>query len=682
MAESSYPTIGHEQADVYILPTKSIAWAGFTLDQIMSRGQFDRLQTATIGPIESTERKRYELGRLVAMDTVPPRSIDKPVSLEWSECGIWRIENLLGGLAYDASSDITQDTYEVDQSEICLLIHKLDDSSPTRQVIESSLVWRAVTDNRNWSIPANLDDDIKASCRLTGEHSLITANTGGKIVPNSLAAVAGVVTPLLATCLERDDWSTDDDGTNAYSVLTVNPAPAATAITVANETWVVAGQDILIYKSATVWETNKVVSVDAGTNVITLQDALTGDYDIGALVKRTRGYALYVINATKKGLDAYLKLGDDYREVMAAGVWTITNIDGGTSIGATDVCWVAYMVPSGDTEWVDNDTDLYGITPDCCRFVIDSDTDFSETTIGLAAVPVAEDALVDFEGSGTGTSGEFVSYEFTCANAGKVKSCVAMMGKTGAPVGEMVAQIYTDSTGVPGVAFGNPSNPVLHSTFTAGARGVSVTFSWVDGPDLVKTTVYHIVWKTRNYAYTSGVTEVFLDTDANGSVAGDPINKGTGIEIPVWSSVADAGADVGVTLMGAHVIKRIQGMEISFNLNRTARYEMGNEVAIDRPFETTDVTANIPMFESDITTVARLTNKNPALVKALRPEQSPDIYGRLEIYSTADKLAADIVKCIELTVKKTSQENAATANDVGTKRVSLTGEEFTIAAAL
>lgn len=682
MAESSYPTIGHEQADVFVLPIKNVDWAGFTLDQTMARAQFDRLQTATIGPIESTERKRYELGRLLAMDTVAPRSIDKPVSFEWSECGIWRIENLLGGLAYNASSDITQDTYEVDQSEICVLIHKLDDSSPTRQVIESSLVWRAVTDNRNWSIPANLDDDIKASCRLTGEHSIITANAAGKVVPNCLTAVGGVLTPLLATCLERDDWNTDDDGTADRSILTANPAAGDTAITVADATWVAAGQDILIWTSASEWETNRVVSVNAGTNVITLQDALDNDFDVGAVVKRTMGYALFVTNATVGGLEAYLELGDDYREIMTGGVWTIIPVDGGTAISGANVCWVAYMIPSGDTEWVDNDTDLYGITPDCCRLVVDSSNDYSTSTVGLLGVAVTEDTLIDFISSGAGADDEWISYEFTAANSGKVKSVVAHMGKTGAPAGEMIAQIYTNNAGAPNAALGNPSNPVAHSTLTAAARGSDTTFTWVDGPELTASTVYHIVWKTSNYTYADGVTEVFLDTDADGDAANDPINTGDGAESPAWVNEPNAGAEVSVTLMGAHVVKRIQGMDVSVNFNRTARYEMGNDTAIDRPFESTDITANVPMFESDITTVARLTNKNPDVVKTLRPEQAPTIYARLEIYKTADKLPADILKCIELTVKRTSQEQGATANDVGTKRVSLTGEEFAITPSL
>jgi len=686
MAESSYPTIGHEQINAYLFPIRTTAWSGYTRAQAFARAQIDRAQTIGMGPVELGERKIYEIGRDSEMDIVPNSSTDKPVTIEYLEYGSMRPENLMTGRAYASTADIGQGDFDANDAECAVLIHKLSDASPA-MVIESTWILRCAADSLGWSIPANNEDDIKTSVKLTAVDQMMTSNGAGMGLCDPLVASAGVLS-LLAPAgvpIERDDWGDDDDGTSDRTVLTANPAPGATTLTVRDSSIFSVGHYILVKIDESNWETTRVASIVNPTS-ITIYDGLDLDYDIGAVVRRTRGFAVVVSNATIKD---FLKQGSEYREKLTAGVYTMINVDSGSSIGATDVVWVAYNVAPAQELWTDNDTDLYNIKPDQVRFLIDSSADFSTETTGFVGSAVTEDAKLDFVSSGTDLDGEWFCYKFIALKPGKVKQLTALMSKTGTPVGEMYACIYnTNLGGLPDLPTGNPSNPVLISTFTASAHatitGATVTFTWTDGPEIVASGVYAVVFKTAGYTYAAGTTEACWLVDVDGDTAGDPIysgdpNAGT---IFVNTATENNGAEVHVTVAGAHELLRVQGLDISMTLNRTKRFETGSSEPISSTFEQADVTCNIPMYESEVTTLAKLANKNNGTVKTIRPEQVPYVYCRLEIYRTADKFPADILKCIEMRLKRTSLEYGASATDVTTKRVTMTGSTLTIASAL
>jgi len=685
MGESSYPTIGHEQINAYLFPIRTAAWSGYTKSQAFTRAQIDRAQTIGMGPVELGERKIYEIGRDSEMDIVPNSSTDKPVTIEYLEFGSMRPENLMTGKAYASAADITQGDFDANYAECALLIHKLSDASPA-MVIESTWILRCAADSLGWSIPANNEDDIKTSVKLTAVDQMMTSNSAGMgICEPLIASVASVVSPS-GIPIERDDWGDDDDGTSDRTVLTADPAIGATTLAVRDSSIFSVGHYILIKIDESNWETTRVASIVNPTS-ITIYDGLDLDYGIGAVVKRTRGFAVVVSNATIARID-YLKQGSEYREKLTAGVYTVINVDSGSNIGATDDVWVAYNVASAQELWTDNDTDLYNIKPDQVRFLIDSSADFSTETTGFVGTAVTEDAKLDFASSGTNVDNEWYSYKFTALKSGKIKQLAALMSKTGSSIGEMYACIYTDTPGIPAIQTGNPSNPVLISTFAASAHatitGGTVTFTWTDGPELTASTVYHVVFKTAGYTYVEGTTEACWLVDVDGDTAGDPIYSGDPNAVPIFINTATAnnGAEVHVTVAGAHELKGVQGLDISMTLNRTKRFETGSSDPISSTFEQADVSCNIPMYESEVTTLAKLANKNNGTVKTIRPEQVPYVYCRLEIYRTADKFPADILKCIEMRLKRTSLEYGASANDVTTKRVTMTGSTLTIASAL
>lgn len=130
-------------------------------------------------------------------------------------------------------------------------------------------------------------------------------------------------------------------------------------------------------------------------------------------------------------------------------------------------------------------------------------------------------------------------------------------------------------------------------------------------------------------------------------------------------------------------LRRGQGYDIAVTFNRTVSYESGSSVPIRRALDSVEARLTFPGYESDLTTFARLANKNPETVKTMRPEQSPEAYLRQEIYADANKYASDIKVCYELpNAKRTGGENTQAANEQGTKRITVTATNMVIAGAL
>ncbi len=680
LAESTYKTIGHGQVDVYAFPVMAhgATWAGgLTVAQTFTAAQVDRCQSIGLGAFDAAFRKRWETGRTTATEEIASSSIDKPATIERLEDGQPRSWNNLAGKEYDATADIDQDDFDATTSEVCIIMHKLNDAKTT--VIESDVLWRLTVDTWGVSVPNSEDDDVRISVRLTGDEHAMCSNSAGKAIAWIDTASGGVITleSGLDDVVELDDWPEDDDGSAAITVTTADPGAGDTSLTVRSSSLFSEGQDVLVWSSADSWETGKIASIGGATN-ITLQDQLDEDHHAGAIVKRTRGFFFFVNNADTP---EYLDLGTDYRVVRTgANVTTILNVDGGTKIGTTDDLWMAWCIASGAELWTNNTSDPYGIVHTQCKFVIAPESTFVESTVGFAGAAVAEDVELDFVTSGTDADLEWFAYRFTAAATGKVDA-VSFFGLTinGAPTGQVHCEIYSDTGGpLPDAQTGNPSQPIAIADITA--LETADVFRFTDGPDLTGTTDYWAVLKTGAYTYNDGVTDLILNVWDDAASGVELVAKGD--PNGVWSAAApydDYKAYVSVSLIGSQEIKRIQGMDISTTFSRTQYNEMGNPLSIERSFDETDVRVTVPMMMSDITTWARVIDKNAASVKTTKPEQSPEVNARLEIYSNTAKNAGDALLTYEmLAIKRSGGEKTANANDRGTKRVTLSGSQFNI----
>jgi len=117
--------------------------------------------------------------------------------------------------------------------------------------------------------------------------------------------------------------------------------------------------------------------------------------------------------------------------------------------------------------------------------------------------------------------------------------------------------------------------------------------------------------------------------------------------------------------------------------SREVSYESGSSIPIRRALNSVEARLTFPGYESDLTTFARLAAKDPDTVKTMRPEQSPEVHVRQEIYKDANRYPGDIRLCYELPKsKKTGGENAQSSNEQGTKRITVTSTNMIIAGEL
>jgi hypothetical protein len=411
---------------------------------------------------------------------------------------------------------------------------------------------------------------------------------------------------------------------------------------------------------------------------------------VGAEVSRTRGFFLFVYNQTNS---EYLEAGTDYRVVRSSafgGTIKIINVDGGSKISTGDEVWACWLIASGAELWTDNDTDLYGVTHPMTRFMVSPESTFVTTTAGLDGTAVTEDTHFQLGSSGVSATNEWAAYAFTAAATGKVDNVQAYFTQDGTGTGEVYAAIYSSSGASPSAQIGNPSVPIDATALThlGTASETLETFYFTDGPSLTSGTTYHVVFKTQAFT-TAAATYVSWRYQSTATAAvstirrGDPNGGGAGV--PSWAiyDVGSSDAEVNVNLIGSQWVRRVQGMDMSVTFSRTAYYEMGSEDTIERSFDETDVRITIPKMASDNTTWSRVVQKNTASVRTVRPEQNPEVWCRLEEYNTVDKNAGDIQLTYEFpSVRRSGGEKTAPANERGTERITLTGDEFTIAAAL
>lgn len=695
MPEASYLTIDHSQVNVFLLPIKATTgWTSLaTPDLQFAQAQVDRLQSLGLGAFDLALRKRYEVGRLSAMEQVASSAVDKPATLEWLSYGSttanrrMRIWNCLAGRDYTAVTDITQADFDATTSECCLIVHKLDEAKAN--VIESYVIWRCVVDTIGISVPNSQDDDVRISVRLTGDEFVMASNAAGKAIGFLETAVASEVSipASYRDIVERDDWADDDDGTNERTLTISDPAVGAASLDVRDETGFSEGHYIKVKTTDDLWETTTVSSASA--NTIVPSDLMDLNHIVGSEVSRTRGYFLFVYNQTS---GAYLEAGTDYRvKKTTSSDLKIINVDGGSAIGTTDEVWAVWLIPSGAEMWTDNDADLYGVTHPMTRFMVSPEATFVTTTVGFDGTAVTEDTDFQFDSSGGSADQEWSGYRFTAAATGKIDSVQLLMNRAGSPAGEVFAEIWTDDGGgpptLPSAQSGNPSVPLNNTDdLTTAGAGAMETFRFTDGPEITSATDYWVVLKTQGYTLdgaTTNVTWLFEDAGQTGGAANQIIVKGDPDGVWVKMDETSSAAEVNVNLIGSQWVERIQGMDMSVTFSRSANNEMGSATTLERTFDETDVRITTPKFASDNTTWSRVVQKNTASVKTVRPEQNPQVWCRFEEYSTIDKNAGDVQLVYEFPqLRRSGGEQTAPANERMTERITLAGDQFTIAAAL
>ncbi len=151
---------------------------------------------------------------------------------------------------------------------------------------------------------------------------------------------------------------------------------------------------------------------------------------------------------------------------------------------------------------------------------------------------MTNDADFDFTTTGAGASEKYAIAFTTDSNINvHVKSFTVRLGKTGAPAGTMVAEIYTDSSG-PNTLVGSASEAITLTTLSADADGADQEFIFLfdNRAEIATATKYWIVLTTTGYTYNDGVTEVRLRADTGGGAAN---TFGTFTWGGAWATTAD-----------------------------------------------------------------------------------------------------------------------------------------------
>jgi len=330
--------------------------------------------------------------------------------------------------------------------------------------------------------------------------------------------------------------------------------------------------------------------------------------------------------------------------------------------------------------WTVNDTAAYGIVHDEAKFVVSPEGTFNTVTAAVSSAGHTEDEVSDFADSGADVDLEWHAHAFDigASGAGRVASVTVVLKQLNDPLGEVWAEIWTDSGSLPGVIVDNPSQMVTIADIDTSDD--DITFNFVNGPLLAASTTYWVVLKTAGYAYTNGDTELMWSVFHDPASASDYFVKGDPDATPVFTVVdEDHVANIVVTMIGSQEIKRIQGMDLSVTFSRSTRTEMGTEDVLERTTDETDSRITVPMLSSDVTTWARALGYNPTVVKTTRPEQDPEVYVRTEFYSNDQRLEDDFLLAYEFPqVQRSGGEKGIAANDRGTKRVTMSGDEFSI----
>ena len=149
-------------------------------------------------------------------------------------------------------------------------------------------------------------------------------------------------------------------------------------------------------------------------------------------------------------------------------------------------------------------------------------------TAEAAEVSILTQAAKDTDTALNGTTQQSIGQLFTTVDPVVMTSVDLDIIKTGLPVGNVYASIYTDDTGAPGTLIGE-SQALAISGLSTGTE--NFTF-----PDVVlDDTVYHFVIRTdAEYkgVFSTGVTEIKIE-NASSATSGLAVNDGS-----VWTPVA------------------------------------------------------------------------------------------------------------------------------------------------
>ncbi|KKN28536.1 hypothetical protein LCGC14_0853330, partial [marine sediment metagenome] len=125
-----------------------------------------------------------------------------------------------------------------------------------------------------------------------------------------------------------------------------------------------------------------------------------------------------------------------------------------------------------------------------------------------------------FTNSGGASDQYAIGYTTEALLFGRIQSVTVRLRKLGSPTGTMTASIYSNAAGVPDAIVEIASATVDISTFSTGATGGDVEFTFVfPGPSMTETTDFWIVLIPTYGTYNSGVDEVSVEVEAAADVS-------------------------------------------------------------------------------------------------------------------------------------------------------------------
>ncbi len=611
-------TMGHGQYNVFYFPVKS------TTSHSMVNAQIDRLNRFGLGAYDLGYTQLYEVGRKVIMLQSKAESVDKPVTFEIAESGSFRPWNLLFGKTYSNSSDIDQDDGEPTSCEGVLLVHKLN--TARTNVIESHIIWKTVPESFSVSVPANINDRLSSSIRLTGESWAMLGNGAGKGVVEWETAAASLLT-LTTIPIERDDWPDDDDGSGATEAITAY------------------GTKTFSVGSTTGFEVGQLIKIIHGTS----GNLVSNGSFIGSLAPWTGtnwAYEAGPPDVARHTAGSTVALTQSAATVVIGNTYQLTfNVVGGSAGTVTASCGGVTLTQRafGNATYIETfdaiSTAAIAFTPST-DFNGAIDVVILENTVGLFHF---ETAIID-----------------------------SLVANTSITVRDTLVYAYS-----PGDVI---TRTMGHSFFVHN----STAGTWLYEGDDYLGSCSGIVYKIRNLTGGTdiGATDVCVIGYGRASATEEWTDNDTDLYKVLPSYVKAVITDQS-NFSSALELLRLQGLDMSVTFKRSRIDETGSKVALERPYDGCETRITLPGLDSDLTTFARLRNLNSSTQKVMNPEQSPEMYFRLQVYENSYKRAGDIKICYEFpSVYQSAGEISDGANERGRKSNTLIGDTFAIATAL
>jgi hypothetical protein len=140
-------------------------------------------------------------------------------------------------------------------------------------------------------------------------------------------------------------------------------------------------------------------------------------------------------------------------------------------------------------------------------------------SLGVGASATIAENLNGGTTYGVNNNLSFTGQKFTTTSAINLDSSLFRLRTTGSPTGNLVANLYADDGGSPGLPTGSPiaTSDNIDIT-TIGGTFSDITFNFTSSPSLSASTIYHIAIDTTNITFSGG--NLVFSAEFPGSYAG------------------------------------------------------------------------------------------------------------------------------------------------------------------